>query len=329
MVAEAGDPRLQARNEGESMRVAHPDWANYLQQIGKEVSELGVCEFGDAAPRALLSLPTGRFSYWLLASGALQASLSPLGAVPPGSRVATWNSNLARMSDVPFEPQTATSWKIGTTTVNPKTWPTVALPETTPENRGASKPSKDYRQQLSKLQGHQHDWYVWYARHCLRPVIIVGTGREHIQRQRQTLLDEARDWFPHDVAALIDEDTNLTSSPDRTLFHPFMVFDAGVGHPRSWLRALKPRLVIVTSWSSYQRMSPSLFSRSPMIVVANRRVRSAAEAVLELPGLPHDSKLEGLLRRNLPGGVQAFGFSTVAQGEAGGDDDDFDEEELI
>lgn len=311
------------------MGVARPDWADYLQQIGKDVTELGVCEFGDASPRALLSLPTGRFSYWLLASGALQASLGPLEAVPWGSRVATWNGNLARMSDLLFEPQGTRSWKVGTWSVDPTSWPTVALPATTPHDRGASRPSKDYRAQLSRLPGRQTDWHRWYALHCLRPVVIVGTGREHIQRQRQTLLDEARDWFTQEVAALIDEDTNLTSSPDRTLFHPFMVFDAGVGHQRSWLRALKPRLVIVTSWSSYQRMAPSLFSRSPMIIVANRRVRSAAEAVLELPNLPQNSELDGLLKRNLPGGVQAFGFSTVAQGDTGSDDDDLDDEELI
>lgn len=310
------------------MRLANPVWANYLQQIGQSVTELGVCEYGEAAPRALLSLPTGRFSYWLLASGALQASLAPLEAAPKGSMVATWNSHLERMCDVPFDPMSDRAWRIGTVTVDPATWPAVSLPPTTPRDRGTSRPARDYRSQLSSLPGHQYDWHVWYARHCLRPVVIVGTGREHIQRQRQTLLDKARDWFPNDVAALIDEDTNLTSSPDRTLFHPFMVFDAGVGHQRSWLRALRPRLVIVTSWSSYQRMSPSLFSRSPMVIVANRRVRSAAEAVLELPDLPPSSHLDGLLKRSLPGGVQAFGFSTVAQGDSGGDDD-LDDEELI
>jgi hypothetical protein len=166
-------------------------------------------------------------------------------------------------------------------------------------------------------------------------VVIVGTGREHIQRQRETLLAHARHWFPEDVAALIDEDTGATSNPERMLFHPFMVFDAGVGRNRSWLRAMVPRLVIVTSWSSYQRMSPTLFSRSPHVVIINRRVRSAVAAVDELGSLTSDPTVKGLLAAGRPDGVQVHGFSATAQGDAATADTDadtdggFDDEELI
>jgi len=65
-------------------------------------------------------------------------------------------------------------------------------------------------------------------------------------------------------------------------FHPFMVLSPQSGDNRSWLRAMKPRIVIVTSWTAYRRCHPSLFAGSPHVIITNRRVPSSLKAASTL-----------------------------------------------
>ena len=197
-------------------------------------------------------------------------------------------------------------------------WPAVRVHPDAPAERRGTKVSPRYKDALAEALGRR-DWYLWYAEKCLTPVIIVGTGREHIQKQRQVLLEEVRHWFIQETAALLDEDSANTSNPERTLFHPFMVFDAGVGTDRPWLREMLPRLVITTSWSSRNRMHPALFSRAPHVIITNRRVRSETEAMFELNELPAYEGLESIVNEGRPESIGVSVFAATAQGET--DDD--------
>jgi hypothetical protein len=308
-----------------------PEWATYLEKVGQLAAQLGLVEYGQPVPRIILSVPTGRFSYWLLASGALQATVSTPRDVPLGTRVATWAPSPAnKMQDIVLESSRPGEWQLTPTTkVVAGSWPLMPIPGTTPEDRGGGRPSRDYKEQLRVLPGRDKDWYKWYATQCLSPVVIVGSGREHIQRQRATLLEHARHWFPQEVAALLDEDGAMTSNPERMLFHPFMVFDAGVGERGAWLRQMSPRLVVVTSWSSRARLRPMTFSRAPHVIITNRRVRSAVDAVEELGQASRMPDLEKLLAAGRPAGVFSAAFSVPAQGEASATDPDFDDEDVI
>jgi hypothetical protein len=156
--------------------------------------------------------------------------------------------------------------------------PLLPVPDGTPEDRGTGILPGEYRDDLRNLPGKRNNFHTWFARHCLKPVVIIGTGRDHIQRQRATILEEARDWFTVETAALLDDDSTMTSNPGRILFHPYMVFDAGCDKSNPWIRAVVPRLVITTSWSSRKRMHPVLFQRAPQLIICNRRVISATEA---------------------------------------------------
>jgi hypothetical protein len=157
-------------------------------------------------------------------------------------------------------------------------WPVKAIPEGTPSKRSGAPPGPDLRDEFRQLPNLEKNWTHWYAKHCLSPVVIIGDGREYLQNQREELLEKAPRWFTDEARILLSEDSQQTSNPDRTYFHPFMVLNASVGNDRPWLRAMQPRLVIVTSWSSYTRKHQSLFAGAPHIILTNRRVASAIDA---------------------------------------------------
>lgn len=295
-----------------------PAWGDYLLRLGRALADLPAVGYGEPAPRIVLSVPSGRFTYWFLAAGAMSVERFPQPRPIAGDRVATWLN--PRMQDVDLVETRPGTWQLEQgTSVIADTWPAIRVHPETPAGRRATRPPKDYREALSLLPGRRTNWHVWFASKCLIPVIIVGTGREHIQKQRQVLLEEVPHWFSQEEAALLDEDSASTSNPERTLFHPFMVFDAGVGSDRRWLREMLPRLVITTSWSSRNRMHPALFSRAPHVIITNRRVRSETEAMFELNELPAYEGLEDIVNDGRPASIGVSVFAATAQGEA--DDD--------
>lgn len=302
-----------------------PEWCDYLERLGRELAALPTAEFGEPSPRIILSLPTGRFSYWMLAAGALAEQPVHGRNFQPGDRVACWVDR--KMRDVELEEAGPDAWRLSAGVQNLKTkFVAVRVPEGTPDDRESAKLGIDMRDRLRQVPGHERDFHVWYASHSLKPVVIVGTGREHVQLQRRILLSEAPNWFGAGTRELLTEDSSMTSNPERMLFHPFMVFDADVGRTRPWLRQMLPRIVITTSWSSHLRMHPALWSRVPQIIITNRRVRSAFDAELETLGSGEIDQFDRLIHTGRPDSVGARAFLVPAQGEL---PDDFDDEEFM
>jgi hypothetical protein len=108
-------------------------------------------------------------------------------------------------------------------------------------------------------------------------------------------------------------------------FHPFMVLHAEVGNKLPWLRAMQPRLVIVTSWSSYTRKHQSLFAGAPHIILTNRRVTSAIDATAFLSISEKSAHETDLLATHTPPhGVFLKSFNEqvlLDQGDVAGDDE--------
>jgi hypothetical protein len=307
------------------MGIELPDWGQYLINVGRQLSQIPPVEYGEMAPRVVLSVPTGRFTYWLLTAGALLDSPKLENDCGIGDVVATWDDK--RMRDSTISDGGNDRWKLDSgLSVIAGDWPAVKLPEGTPEDRRAARVDKDYRDVLAKLPGKRHNWHKWFAEHCLKPVAIVGTGREHIQRQRETLLRDTPGWFSQETYALLNEDSSATSNPQRMLFHPYMVFDAAVGQERPWLRQMLPRLVIITSWSSRNRIHQSMFSRVPHVIVTNRRVRSSIDVDQDLQGFEDLIDLDQIINKGRPSSIQVRAFSEIAQGESS---DDLEEDWFI
>jgi len=303
-----------------------PKWATFLSDLGSLLADLPATPVGELAPRVIVSVPTGRFTYWFATSGALEKEPKLEVELQAGQRCATWADK--RMRDVVLEDAGKDMWKIGPQTkVMKGVHPLLPVPEGTPDGRGTGILAEDYRDDLRQLPGKRNTFHVWFARHCLKPVVIVGTGREHIQRQRATILGEARSWFSAETAALLDDDSSMTSNPNRVLFHPYMVFDAGCDKSNPWIRAVIPRLVITTSWSSRKRMHPGLFQRAPQLIVCNRRVISATEAFSDtkdstpLPQL--QAQIDAL---GVPPGIFIHAYGEIVQPDSPGMNDDTDDE---
>lgn len=280
--------------------ITKPTWASWAEELGRVIASQPTSEVGQEALRIALSVPTGQFLPWLIAGGALSITPNVHDTIVPDQKYATWVSWNRRMGDsgfratnnpTRFEFENHPLQKIDSTL-----HPAREIPLDTPTDRGGAGPNIDLREKLRHLPGREHTWHTWYASQCLSPVVIVGDGREYLQYQREELLRKAPHWFSEESLSLLSEDSGQTSNPERMYFHPFMVFRSEVGQERAWLRTMKPRLVIVTSWSSYNppRRHPSLFAGAPHIILTNRRVASAIDAAsslenetqIQIPGLP-------------------------------------------
>jgi hypothetical protein len=281
-------------------------------------------EYGEPALRVVLSVPTGRFTYWMLAAGALETVPEHSTELRAGDRVACWVHR--RMKDVILEEPRPDEWQLEPgNLVRKERFVGVRVPIGTPDDRRSGQLADDYRQRLQQVPGHAQDSHIWFAKQSLKPVVILGTGREHIQRQRVTALDLIPDWFTSDSHALLNDDSTMTSNPLRMLHHPFMVFDADVGKDRRWLREMVPRLVIVTSWASRLRRAPALFSRSPHVIITNRRARSTSDAESYLSEIPHDRALVSELEHGRPPSIGIHAFMEAANWEAQNDGENGDE----
>ncbi len=259
-----------------------PDWITWFRELGSLTATIPFQISPGKAPRIIVSVPTGQFTTWMIVAGALSIAPPPLEIPEVDTCYATWSLVDVKMNDCTFA-----------ATVDPKrivfvdhpgrsaptdSWPVKATPEGTPKNRSGAAPGPNLRDRLRNLPGLKNNWYLWYARRCLSPVVIIGDGREYLQNQREELLEKAPQWFTDEARALLSEDSQQTSNPDRMYFHPFMVLHASAGDSKPWLRAMQPRLVIITSWSSYTRKHQSLFAGAPHIILTNRRVASAIDA---------------------------------------------------
>lgn len=259
-----------------------PNWAQWFTGLGESISQTPTSVSGGKAERVVVSVPTGQFVTWLIISGALSIDPPPLSPPVAGVRYSTWSPATQRMDDCVFSeyrnPDTLEVVGHPGKRVMRETLPVREVPEGTPTARSGISPRASFRDDLRELPGRRFDFTHWYARRCLSPVVIVGDGREYLRKQREELLEKAPSWLNETARVLLNEDSQQVSNPTRMYFHPFMVFNASVGNDKPWLRAMKPRLVIVTSWSSYTRKHQALFAGAPHIILTNRRVVSALDA---------------------------------------------------
>jgi hypothetical protein len=220
----------------------------------------------------------------MITNGALSHNPGIGDSIQIGRRYTTWVSPLGRMRDTEFAPTKSPNvvafdgFPGHKLQLDINRLPVREIPADTPHERGGAPLDSDIEDRLRNLPGYANLWHTKYAGQCLSPVVIIGDGREYLQNQREELIEEVPLWFGEEQRALLSEDSHQTSNPERTYFHPFMVFSPQVGNTLPWLRAMKPRLVIVTSWSAHRRMHPSLFAGAPHIILANRRVKSAVAA---------------------------------------------------
>jgi hypothetical protein len=265
----------------------------------------------------------------MVVAGALSIDPPTLETPEVDTTYATWNNATKRMDDCVFaahkSPDQFEFVDHPGFSVMGDIWPVRAVPEETPENRSGASPRPNLRDELRELPGMKNSWFLWYARQCLSPVVIIGDGREYLQNQREELLDKAPHWFTDEARALLSEDSQQTSNPERMYFHPFMVLHASAGNNHPWLRAMRPRLVIVTSWSSYTRKHQSLFAGAPHIILTNRRVTSAIDASAFL-SISDQSELEIDLHNNptRPHGIFLKSFNEqvlIDQGDLAGDEE--------
>lgn len=311
------------------MAMTKPHWASIFTEIGERVAKLPFAENGASAIRVVISVPTGQFATWQLINGAF--GVPPRVRLDPeiGVNYSTWNSKLSRMDDCIFEshqiPEQLGIQGHPGISVPATNWPVVEVPAGTPQSRSGASPRPTLRDELREIEGQKLTWMKWYASRCISPIVVIGDGREYLHNQRKELLEKAPTWFTKESKILLSEDSHQTSNPDRMYFHPFMVFSAGVGHTRPWLRNMRPRLVIVTSWSSYMRKHISLFSGAPHVILVNRRVASSLAATeFTLQSLSSEFEQHVTKNLKLPHGVFIKTFDEqvlVDNGEISSDDE--------
>ena len=288
-------------------------------------------EPGADAARIVISSPTGQFVPWMIAAGALgvEPGIFPTDPIEEGARYATWNPKKKRMSDTTFiAAKSGGRFALGddpNMTVDGSLQPTRRLPNNTPIDRGGAPPKQSIRDRLRNLPELKNSWHQWWGRNCLSPVVIIGDGRTYLQNQRQEILEKAPNWLTEQARALLSEDSGQTSNEERMYFHPFMVFSPEVGHDKDWLREMRPRLVIVTSWTARKRMHPSLFAGAPQILITNRRVPSSLVAASELR--LRGSFSEVTAPRQPPAGIHAVSFQERVTQDLG-DMEEIDEGEM-
>jgi hypothetical protein len=159
----------------------------------------------------------------------------------------------------------------------------------------------------------------------MSPIVIVGDGQEYLRNQRDEIVEIAQKWLDVIPAVLLDQDTQQVRNPDRILFHPFMILSPNVAKANPWIRALTPRLVIVTRWSYFRRMDPALFAGAPMIVLANRRVGDNWNAIDETDEYQtHEPAFAKLKLSSFPNGIFARKFSTRVNAPVDDDDEEWE-----
>lgn len=312
---------------------SQPAWVRWFQDFGTAVADLGSSEVGETSPRIVISVPTGQFAVWMLATGAFQSEATNKKVPEIGVRYSGWFTRDKRMDDFEFirgdKPDRITFKNdVQTSLFAEMPRPLKVLPDGTPEGRAGQGVGKGIRNQLRKLGDHKKDWTLVYADQCLSPVVIIGTGREYLHNQRIELLEKVPIWVDSLSQILLSEDSQQTSNPERMYFHPFMVFSSGVGHARPWLRQMTPKISIFTSWSAFEAKHHSLFSCSPQIVLANRRVEKSLVAANYVQGLEPDPRVERLLKELKPPKsvyVRSFASPVLEDTGESENEEDFDD----
>jgi len=315
------------------MAIEEPGWASFFKKLGALLSELPTASVDGTSARVVVSVPTGRFSYWLAAAGALEVEQNVFDNWKPGDRCAGLVDN--QMQDLVISSVDERVLKLTSNLSLMRDMALLApIPAGTPEGRRAARIDHRLLDALEQALPHGAPKRRWYARHALKPVVIIGTGRDYVQKQRETLLAEVSSWMKPEIAALFHEDAGTVFRASHILFHPFMIFDPAVDKQNPWIREIAPRLTVVTSWSTYKRMNSTLFQLAPQLIVCNRRVGSGMRVFEETKDEPVNADLEETIRGlGIPPGVfvRVFDARVTPFADVVDHDDDefFDEEELL
>ena len=312
-----------------------PNWASWFQKFSAAVCDFELAEIGEKQTHVVISVPTGQYAVWMIASGAFQATSTNAQVPEVGVRYAGWFPPKKRMDDIRFNHSNKSTYLEFDADPQSKVEadmerPLKVIPDGTPEDRAGQGVGRDIKKALSKIEGMKLSWTMTYADQCLSPVVIIGTGREYLHNQRMELQEKVPEWMDEMSLALLSEDSQQTSNPDRMYFHPFMVFAPGVGNQRKWLRQMTPKVVVCTSWSAYEQLHDSLFVQSPFIVLANRRVEKSLLAANYVQDLEQDPRVTELLKRYPPPrSIHVRSFLKPVFSDTGDIDDQDDLDELV
>lgn len=281
------------------------NWARFFTSVGREMAERPNQHLGEISPVIFLSVPTGQYAAWFLAAGALGAPpKTPILDQPGDYRGTTWVEDQEQVADANVRVrQTSTgpssSFKVQVLPdeiprrgrQNTKKRPVRATyqadrlavvlhPQGTPEERMGqlnldADEKKSIREAIAPLLPRGTHWYNWWTQQCLSPVVLVGTGSEFLMRQRAEILKESPSWMWPTSRTTLALDMRRLCDPSRLLLFPFSVISPTVGGRVPWLRSLRPRLVIYTSWTAFSARHPATFAGVPAVVLVNRRVESS------------------------------------------------------
>jgi hypothetical protein len=290
-----------------------PSWVRAFTRVGRELAGTGTAAVGSASRLVVLSVPTGQYAAWAIAAGALGAPPRLVSPVEPGVyRCATWVEESRQVADadvVVSEEGLGVEYRVGTTRYL-EGWPVVVLPVGMPDSRlqrtSLTRAERDrIRAAVTPIMPRSVPWYRWWAGQCISPVVLVGDGGEHLLRQRSELLRVKPGWVWSTSGTLLGVDVASVRHADRVLHHPFSIVSPDACRRLPWLRAIRPRLVVYTSWSAYQRRHAAAFAGSPTVVLANRRVASSLRCAAETDQrrLPDGGGLVSV--GDLPRGIQA------------------------
>lgn len=270
-----------------------PNWANLFTAIGREMGGLPNRQVGQYSPVMIASVPTGQYAAWLITAGALGAPTKLRTTDEPGTYQATsWDEGRGQVGDVQLvvkreveNGESRSIIKVGNTTYT-KGLP-YALQDLDPPSERAGQVNLSRAEKLKiasaikPLLPRSNQWYLWWAQQCASPVVIVGTGSDYLMNQRSELLSTEPSWIWPTSRTLLGLDMARLCDPSRALLFPFSVISPSVGGRFPWLRSIRPRLVVYTSWKSFSLRHPAAFAGVPTVVLSNRRVDGALKCAAE------------------------------------------------
>ncbi len=262
-----------------------PTWFSSLRQIGNCMAEQPNRVEGEEYPIVVLSVPTGQFVVWALFDGSIAAT-PKIYHVPISEPLlcTTWSDEQKQIADVmvyekEFEAGTATV--IGTTT-HTRGFPFVKLPDSVTARSGRVLEKKEsvFLKKFFTAEGlakPSKPWYRCWAEHCLSPIVVIGEGQKFLFDQLDLLRSEpvSEGWLSPLSLALTSIESQKVVGPTDVLRVPISVLSSKASRQHSWIQNLRPRLVVYTRWSYFQRRPPAAFSGVPTIVISNRRVDSS------------------------------------------------------
>lgn len=301
-----------------------PLWAMFAINIGAEVASFPNAGIGQRKPVVFLSVPTGQFLAPLLMAGALTAPQKipdPQADLNETFRAVSFDGE-SQVRDVDvtliesaFQQEERVRMYRNDGYSRKIEHPVLRLPTNTPEDRGAKVlTERDWAVIKGEFKALRErpkpSAEMWWASHCLSPVVIVGESLEYVDKQRQLLVDQRGAWFDSEVKPFIRYSKPGTSNADRVLHHPYSYLTIDADKTRPWLRGFAPRLVVYTSWRAYYSRVESCFSSTPAVVLVNRRVwRNDIEAA---HNTYHDETVKLNSLNKLPRGFGARVMMTKA-----------------